>query len=92
VDHGELRVTKGNTTHWLAVGGGFAQVSGDKVSILAERAILDEKIDENAVEAAMKRAETAIKDSAHLDPNEFEHLQGLVRFSGTQLALKRRRR
>lgn len=92
MDHGELRVTKGNVTQWLAVGGGFAQVSGDKVSILAERAILDDKIDENAVEAAMKRAEAAIKESAHLDPNEFEHLQGLVRFSGTQLALKRRRR
>ena len=92
MDDGELRVTKDNVTHWLAVSGGFAQVSGDKVSILAERAITEEKIDENAVEAALKRAEAAIKESAHLDPNEFEHLQGLVRFSGTQLALKRRRR
>jgi len=92
VAHGELRVTKGTTTQWLAVGGGFAQVSGDKVSILAERAITEEKIDESAVEAAMKRAEASIKESAHLDPNEFEHLQELVRFSGTQLALKRRRR
>ena len=92
VDHGELRVTKGNTTQFLAVSGGFAQVSGDKVSILAERAITEEKIDENAVEEAMKRAEGAIKESAHLDPNEFEHLHEMVRFAGVQLALKRRRR
>ena len=92
VDHGELRVTKGNTTQFLAVSGGFAQVSGDKVSILAERAITEEKIDEHAVEEAMKRAEAAIKESAHLDPNEFEHLHGMVRFAGVQLALKRRRR
>jgi F-type H+-transporting ATPase subunit epsilon len=92
VDHGELRVTKGNTTEWLAVGGGFAQVSGDKVSILAERAIIENKIDENAVEAAMKRAEAMIKETANMDPNQFEHLQEMVRFSGTQLALKRRRR
>jgi F-type H+-transporting ATPase subunit epsilon len=92
VDHGELRVTKGNTTEWLAVGGGFAQVSGDKVSILAERAIIEDKIDENAVEAAMKRAEALIKETANMDPNQFEHLQEMVRFSGTQLALKRRRR
>lgn len=92
VDHGELRVTKGNTTQWLAVGGGFAQVSGDKVSVLAERAIIEEKIDEHAVEEAMKRAEEKMKEAAHLDPAEFEHLQNLVRFSGTQLALKRRRR
>ncbi len=92
VDHGELRVTKGNTTQFLAVSGGFAQVSGDKVSILAERAITEEKIDEHAVEEAMKRAEAAIKESAHLDPNEFEHLHEMVRFAGVQLALKRRRR
>jgi F-type H+-transporting ATPase subunit epsilon len=92
VDHGELRVTKGAATEWLAVGGGFAQVSGDKVSILAERAIVEQNIDENAVEAAMKRAEAMIKETANMDPNQFEHLQEMVRFSGTQLALKRRRR
>src|ERR1700712_3211400 len=62
VANGELRVTKGNVTHFLAVDGGFAQISGDKVSVLAERAITEEKIDENAVEAALKRAETALKE------------------------------
>jgi F-type H+-transporting ATPase subunit epsilon len=92
MEYGELRVTKGTTTQWLAVGGGFAQVSGDKVSILAERAISEDKIDENAVEAAMKRAEATIKETANMDPNQFEHLQEMVRFSGTQLALKRCRR
>jgi F-type H+-transporting ATPase subunit epsilon len=92
VEHGELRVTKGTTISFLAVGGGFAQVSGDKISVLAEHAITEEKIDEKAVEAAMQRAEQAIKDAKDLDPAEFEHLQNMVRFSGTQLALKRRRR
>jgi F-type H+-transporting ATPase subunit epsilon len=91
VEHGELRVTKGATTLFLAVGGGFVQVSGDKISVLAEQAITEEKIDEKAVENAMQRAEQAIKDAKDLDPAEFEHLQSLVRFSGTQLALKRRR-
>jgi F-type H+-transporting ATPase subunit epsilon len=92
VAHGELRVTKGNSTQIMAIDGGFAQVSGDKVSVLAERAISEDKIDEHAVEAALKRAETTLKETAHMDPNEFEHLQGLIRFAGTQLALKRRRR
>ena len=40
----------------------------------------------------MKRAEAMIKETANMDPNQFEHLQEMVRFSGTQLALKRRRR
>lgn len=92
VADGELRVSKAGQTSWLAVGNGFAQIEGDKVSILAERAITEEKIDEAAVEAALKRAEADLKETAHMDPNELEHLQSIIRFASTQLALKRRRR
>jgi F-type H+-transporting ATPase subunit epsilon len=92
VDHGELRVTKGMQTQLLAISGGFAQVDGDKVSVLAEHAITEEKIDEHAVEAAMKRAEQDIREAKNLDPQQFEHLQELIRYAGVQLALKRRRR
>ena len=89
---GELRVTKDGKEQFLAVGGGFAQVEGDKISVLAERAITEEKIDEKAVEEALKRAETQLKEAAHLDPSEQEHLYELIRFAGVQLALKRRQR
>lgn len=92
VDHGELVVSKGNTAQHLAIGGGFAQISGDKISVLAERACSEEKIDENAVEEAMKRAQEELEASKNIDPQQFEHLQELIRYSGTQLALKRRRR
>jgi F-type H+-transporting ATPase subunit epsilon len=92
VEHGELRVTKGTSVLFLAVGGGFAQISGDKISVLAEHAISEEKIDEKAAEQAMQRAELAMKEAKDMDPNEFEHLQTMVRFAGTQLAIKRRRR
>jgi F-type H+-transporting ATPase subunit epsilon len=92
VDHGELLVTKGSTTEFLAVGGGFAQISGDKVSVLAEHACSEETIDENSVEEAMKRAEKELEEAKDIDPRQFEHLQNLVRFSGVQLALKRPRR
>lgn len=92
VADGELRVTKGGKDLFLAVGNGFAQVEGDKISILAERAITEEKIDEAAVEEALKRAETQLKDAAHLDPAEQEHLLSVMRFAGVQLALKRRNR
>ena len=92
VQHGELRVTKGSETHFLAVSGGFVEVEGDRVHVLAEHAISEEKIDEKAVEAAMKRAEKELEDAKHLDPQQYEHLQSLVRYSGVQLAVKRRRR
>jgi F-type H+-transporting ATPase subunit epsilon len=91
VADGELRVTKDGKDQFLAVGAGFAQVEGDKISILAERAITEDKIDEKAVEEALKRAETQLKDSAHLDPAEQEHLHSVMRFAGVQLALKRRK-
>ena len=92
VAYGELRVTKGSETLWLAVSGGFAEVEGDRVSVLAEHAITEEKIDENAVEAAMLRAEQELKSAKDIDPQQYEHLQGLVRYAGVQLAVKRRRR
>jgi F-type H+-transporting ATPase subunit epsilon len=33
-----------------------------------------------------------MRDAKDMDPNEFEHLQSMVRFAGVQLAVKRRRR
>jgi F-type H+-transporting ATPase subunit epsilon len=92
VEHGELRVTKGTETTLLAVSGGFAEIEGDRVHILAEHAITEEKIDEHAVEAALKRAEAELASAKNIDPQQYEQLQSLVRYSGVQLAVKRRRR
>jgi len=92
VEHGELRVTKGAETLYLAVSGGFAQVEGDRVRVLAEHAITESGIDEKAVEEALKRAQRELEDAKHLDPQAYEHLQSLVRYSGVQLAVKRRTR
>lgn len=92
VNDGELRVTQGASVQLLAVSGGFAQIEGDRVRVLAEHAITEEKIDEHAVEAALKRAEQQLHEAKDLDPQQYEHLQGLVRYAGVQLAVKRRRR
>lgn len=90
---GELRVIKGTVTSGLIVGDGFVQVQGDKVSILAEHAIEENKIDEDAVEKAMQRAQGALRDAkqANLDPAEVERLESVVRFAVAQLGAKRRR-
>jgi len=91
MDHGELRVTKDGKDTALVVGGGFAQVSGDRVSILAENAIEEEHINEHAVEEALKRAEDDLKKAEGTDPAETERLEGVVRFAVAQLGIKRRR-
>jgi len=91
IDHGELRVVKNGQPLALIVGGGFVQVSGDRVSVLADFAIEEEKIDEHAAEAAIKRAQEDLK-GANLEPAEIERLEGVVRFSVAQLGSKRKRR
>ncbi|MFT3783462.1 MAG: ATP synthase F1 subunit epsilon [Nibricoccus sp.] len=92
VGAGELRVQKGGKTELLAVGNGFAEIDGDKVSILAESAITEEKIDEGAAEKAMQRAQDALRAKDSLDAGEVERLESIVRSSVVQLDLKRRRR
>jgi F-type H+-transporting ATPase subunit epsilon len=92
VEPGELRLDRNGKTEYLAVGRGFAQISGDKVSILAESAISEEKIDESAVEDAMKRAQAALATKEALEPAEMERLECLVRFSSAQLLVKRKKR
>jgi F-type H+-transporting ATPase subunit epsilon len=92
VDDGELRVTKNGKTEALVVGAGFAQILGDKVSVLAESAIEEAQIDENAVESALQRAQETLKGKQALEPAEIERLEGIVRISVVQLGLRRRRR
>jgi F-type H+-transporting ATPase subunit epsilon len=92
VADGELRVTKGSETKGLVVGGGFAEIDGDRVKVLTEFAINEAQIDENAAEKAMQRAQEALKGREKLDLTEIERLESLVRFSVAQLGVKRRRR
>lgn len=92
VEDGELRVTKGGATELLAVSGGFAEVEGDCVRVLAEHAISEDKIDEKAVEEALRRAQEQLAEARNLDPQQYERLLDLVRYSGVQLAVKRRKR
>jgi len=93
VAHGELVVAqpRGGQER-LAIGGGFAQISGDKVSVLAEHACSEDSIDEHAAEEALKRAQQQIEESHNLDPQQYEQLQTLVNYAGAQLGLKRRSR
>ena len=94
VTDGELRVAKGSNTETLVIGDGFVQVQGDKVSVLAEHAIEENSIDENAVEKAMQRAQTELQDAKNskIDPAEIERLESVVRFSVAQLLIKKKRR
>ena len=92
VADGQLQITRGGKTEALIIGRGFAQVQGDVVSVLAEHALEESKIDEAAVETAMQRAQEALKAGAtELDPAEVERLESVVRFSVAALSIRKKR-
>jgi F-type H+-transporting ATPase subunit epsilon len=59
---GELKVKKGNVEFYMAITGGFADITGQEVTILADYAVRAEEIEEKRVEEAMKRAEEAMRE------------------------------
>lgn len=88
---GELQVIVDGKTELLAVDKGFAQVLGDRVSVLTQAAIDIAAIDEKAVEAARARAEEALKNKEGMTPEELEATENLVRFAMAQLIVKSRK-
>src|SRR3977135_2225116 len=59
---GELRVLKGGKESFLAIGEGFVEITGSTVSVLTDMAIEPAVIDESAAEAAVARAQGAMKE------------------------------
>src|SRR2546423_10618305 len=59
---GELRVLKGGKETFLAIGEGFVEVTGSAVSVLTAMALEPAVIDASAAEAAVPRAQAAMKE------------------------------
>ena len=57
---GEMYYRKGGQTEFLAVSGGFAEVTGEKVTIVAEAAEKGREIDIERAKRALERAEKRI--------------------------------
>lgn len=67
---GELVYRQGREEHRLVVIGGFAEVSGDQVIILAERAERPEEIDRARAERALQRADQRLSGRPPRDAHE----------------------
>ena len=89
---GELRYTKDGKAHELAIGSGFAEIQGDHVNVLTDMALRDSQIDEQAVEAALQRAQDRLKETEHLGAEEVAAVEAAIANSLAQLKLKRKRR
>ena len=91
---GEIKVHRGNVIEMLAVGSGFIEVYGDKVSILTDQAIYVEEIDDTEIEEAVKRAKEALEEGkkSNIDAAEIDRLEAEARFAfAKQIARAKRR-
>ena len=91
---GEIKVRRDKQEEMLAVGSGFVEVFGDKVSILTDQAINVEEIDDSAVEEAIKRAEEALEEGkkSNIDAAEMERLEAAARYAMAQKIARGKRR
>ncbi|HTI97550.1 MAG TPA: F0F1 ATP synthase subunit epsilon [Dongiaceae bacterium] len=85
---GEILVRKDGRDHFLAVGEGFVQVTGEQVSVLADMAIKAENIDEAKAEEARQRAEARLAE--HLSDEELATVRVSLENSLAQLKVKHR--
>jgi F-type H+-transporting ATPase subunit epsilon len=86
---GELRVLKEGKELFLAIGEGFVEVTGSRVSVLTDMALDITAIDESAAEEAVARARAAMKDD--LTGEEVAAVQASLQKALAQLHVKRRR-
>ena len=89
---GELTLKKGNQYIVMAAGGGFAEITGKKVSIATDLAQRPEEIDERFAEEARKRAEQVLKERERLSEEEFAVTAANLQKALAQLKIKRRHR
>ena len=85
---GEIHARKGLENIFLAVGDGFVQVTGEKISILTDMAIRAENIDEAKAEEARQRAEARLAEK--LTDEESAMVSATLAHSLAQLKVKRR--
>lgn len=87
---GELRVLQGGRESFLAVGEGFVEIKGDAVSVLTDMALEPSAIDEGAAEAAVARAQAAMKEDHSAEG--VATITASLQKALAQLHVKRRRR
>jgi F-type H+-transporting ATPase subunit epsilon len=87
---GEITARKEGKDIFLAVGDGFVQVTGERVSILTDMAIRAEDIDEARAEEARRQAEARLAQK--ITDEEAAHFQAALAHATTQLKVKRLRK
>jgi F-type H+-transporting ATPase subunit epsilon len=91
LNEGELHYRKEGVEYDFAIGGGFIEVRPDRVIVLADSAERADEIDEQRAQAARDRAQQALKEKPHGDP-EFARIEHTLRRAEVRLKVARRKR
>ena len=92
VQAGELIAKRAGSDEILAVGEGFAEITGDHVAILTDNAIGSDNIDEAAAEEARAKAQQRLDEGGDISEDEAKVLAQAILYSEAQLKAKRHRR
>ena len=92
VQAGEIVVNRGGTEEVVAIGEGFAEVTGDHVAILTDNAANSDDIDEATAEEARTKAEQRLAESGDISEEEARALNQAILYSEAQIKAKRRKR
>ena len=87
---GQMRVVRDGEESLIAVSGGFMEVMGNKVTILADTAEQSDEIDLERAEAALQLAQERVEASA--SDQDLEQAMAAMRRSQARLLVARRRR
>lgn len=90
IGSGEIVARRGLSEDRILVTGGCAEVTAERVAIIAVFATDESAIDENNAEEARKRAEARLKEK--LSPEETALVQAALTHSLNQIKIKRRGR
>jgi F-type H+-transporting ATPase subunit epsilon len=89
VQPGEIRIRRGNTVGYMAITGGFVQITGQKVTILADAAERADEIDLARAEKARERARQLLEEK---QADKTTHAEAMAALQRAMLRIKIGRR
>jgi F-type H+-transporting ATPase subunit epsilon len=92
VQAGEIIVNRSGTEEVVAIGEGFAEITGDHIAILTDNAANSADIDEAAAEEAKAKAEQRLEEGGDISEEEAKALTHAILYSRAQITAKRRKR
>ena len=88
---GEVMVREAGEEAYFAIGGGFAEVTGDHVTVLADSAEHADEIDIDRAERARAEAQQAMKEGVSEDAERYAQIDAALKRARVRVDVGRRR-